>query len=244
MTMAILDAATNLLPTDLGNGDVQLDWQYPANIAAQGVVFDVFGSQDPLDLFQRAYATSIAALTAQLTGFGFSGDWLFTVIARRNDQLSLPAKAARLGISPPPAQVATPSGGAGTLGALAESGMGFPFGITASGGVFAQGGDPLLRSKLLQLVLTVPGERVNLPEYGTRLIDLVFDPNSDVLAAATEFTVNRAIQRYLGDEIRVERVQITADEACLNVDISYVKKADLRSSQVRIALPRPAGALA
>jgi uncharacterized protein len=118
-------------------------------------------------------------------------------------------------------------------------GLGFPFGITASGSVFAQGGDPLLRGKVLQLLLTSPGERVNLPDYGTRLLDLVFDPNSDVLAATTQFFISRALQTYLGDEIRVGEVAITNDDSTLFVNISYTRREDGRADQLRVGVPLP-----
>jgi Bacteriophage baseplate protein W len=237
--MAQLDSATDLLGDDQGGGDVALTWAWPGDIVAQSVVFDVFGSDDGLDVFHTRYAHDVAALHVTLTGFGFSGDRYFTVVAKRLDQLSLPARILRMFMQPPPVS-ATPV--SGSSDESVASGVGFPFGITTVGGVFAQGGDALLRGKLLQLLLTVPGERVNLPDYGTRLMDLVFDPNSDVLAATTEFTVTRAIQRYLGDEIQVSSVRVSNDEATLNVDINYVKKTDLRPEQVRIGLPLPLGA--
>jgi uncharacterized protein len=235
--VALLDAASDLQGRDLGQGDVALGWSYPGDIVVQAVVFDVFGSDDALDVFRTRYAQGVAALGTTLSGFGFAGDRYFTVVARRGDQVSLPSRLVRLAVVPAPVVLVSP-GGTGDGGV---SGTGFPFAVSPSGGVFAQGGDALLRSKLLQLLLTVPGERVNLPEYGTRLVDLVFEPNSDVLSATTEFTVARAIQRYLGDVIQLDRVQISNDESMLKVDISYVKKSDLRAAQVRIGLPLSTG---
>ena len=237
--MAQLDSASNLAGHDAGGGDVALSWSYPVDIVVHSIVFDVFGSGDPLDVFHTRYAQSVAALSVQLSGFGLSGDRFFTVVARRGDELSLPSRLLRLAVIPPAATV-TPT--AGSPAAAGASGLGFPFGITAVGAIKAQGGNDLLRGKLLQLLLTVPGERVNLPDYGTHVMDLVFDPNSDVLVATVEFAVARSVQRYLGDEIQLDRVRITSDEATLLVDISYIKKVDLTSEQVRIGLPLPGGA--
>lgn len=118
-----------------------------------------------------------------------------------------------------------------------SDGLDFPFGIDARGRVSAHHGDPLLRARILQLLLTSPGERVNQPEFGTRLRDLVFDPNSDILLAATEFAVTRALQRFLGDQIEVEAVQISTLESELHVDISYVRKRDLTAQRVRVGIP-------
>jgi uncharacterized protein len=119
-------------------------------------------------------------------------------------------------------------------------GLGFPFGIEGAGRVFRQGGDSLLKGRVLQLLLTSPGERVNVPEFGTRLRDLVFDPNNDILAAATEFAVNRALQRFLGDQIHVDRVQVTTRDNELHVDISYLRKSDVSTERLRIGIPIPA----
>ncbi len=80
---------------------------------------------------------------------------------------------------------------------------------------------------------------MNLPEYGTRLRDLVFDPNDDILAATTEFMVNRALQRFLGDEIQVDRVGVQNEEDTLQVEIVYIRKSDLRMERLRIGLPIP-----
>jgi uncharacterized protein len=236
--MARLDSALDLQGRDLGAGDALLRWSYPGDIAALAITFDLFGSADPLDVFHVRFAEGVAALEAELRGFGLTGDRYFTVVARRADQLSLPSRILRLSVAAPIAVTLAPIG----RSVEKAAGVGFPFAIAPSGGVFAQGGDALLRSKLLQLLLTVPGERVNLPDYGTRLLDMVFDPSSDVLAATTEFTVARAIQRFLGDEIQVDRVTVTSDEATLFVDIDYIKKTDLRAAQVRVGLPLPIGA--
>jgi hypothetical protein len=53
-------------------------------------------------------------------------------------------------------------------------------------------------------------------------MQLVFAPNSDELAAATQFLVQGALQKWLGDLIRVESVIVTGEEATLNINIQYV----------------------
>jgi hypothetical protein len=94
--MAQLDSASDLAGHDAGGGDVALTWSYPVDIVAHSIVFDVFGSGDPLDVFHMRYAQSVAALSIPLSGFGFSGDRFFTVVARRGDELSLPSRLLRL----------------------------------------------------------------------------------------------------------------------------------------------------
>ena len=53
-----------------------------------------------------------------------------------------------------------------------------------------------------------PGERVNRPDFGSGLLQLVFAPNSPELAAALQFTVQAALQRWLGDLIDVQTLEV------------------------------------
>jgi hypothetical protein len=75
---------------------------------------------------------------------------------------------------------------------------------------------------LVELVLfTVPGERVNRPEFGCGLLDLAFAGTDDALATATRFTVQAALQRWLGDLVTVVDVEVEADDAVLRVTVAY-----------------------
>jgi phage baseplate assembly protein W len=78
-----------------------------------------------------------------------------------------------------------------------------------------------IRDMIEQLLFTNPGERVNRPEFGSGLQQLVFAPNSPELAAALQFTVQSGLQQWLGDVIDVDAVEATAEEATLRVCISY-----------------------
>jgi phage baseplate assembly protein W len=68
-----------------------------------------------------------------------------------------------------------------------------PYPITASPlGYFRSVGDELgIKGDLIQLILTNPGERVMLPQYGTPLRRLLFEQNTDaVKASASEMILN------------------------------------------------------
>ena len=82
--------------------------------------------------------------------------------------------------------------------------------------------DNHIKDMIQQTLFTSPGERVNRPDFGCGLMQLVFAPNSDELAAATQFLVQGALQKWLGDLIRVESVAVTSEEATLNISIQYV----------------------
>ena len=79
-----------------------------------------------------------------------------------------------------------------------------------------------VRDLIEQVLFTMPGERVNRPDFGSGVMQLVFAPNSDELAATTQFLVKGALQQWLGHLITVEAIQVRSEEATLRVRIDYV----------------------
>jgi phage baseplate assembly protein W len=115
-----------------------------------------------------------------------------------------------------------------------SGGPGFPFVVTPAGGIAAHADeDAALRGRILQVLFTAPGERVNLPEFGCGLLNLVFDASNPVLAAAIEFTVGQALNRWLGDEIVVSGVGVEAHEEVLTVEVAYQRRLDLARRSIR-----------
>jgi uncharacterized protein len=76
---------------------------------------------------------------------------------------------------------------------------------------------------IYQVLFTNPGERVNRPDFGCGLLQLVFEPNSEALATATQFLVQGALQRWLADVVQVEQVAIISEDERLAVDVVYVR---------------------
>jgi len=72
-----------------------------------------------------------------------------------------------------------------------------------------------------QALFTSPGERVNLPDFGSGLLGLPFTPNSFEMAAATQFAVQGALQRWLSAYVKVISVEAQAHEAQLTVTVTY-----------------------
>jgi phage baseplate assembly protein W len=114
------------------------------------------------------------------------------------------------------------------------TGFGFPLAVDDAGRIHASGGDEAIRGKIIQVLFTAPGERVNQPTFGCGLFNLVFEPNNDVLGTAMEFTINQALIRWLADEILPDGVSITRAEETIVVEIAYRKKQDLAQQAVRI----------
>jgi uncharacterized protein len=111
--------------------------------------------------------------------------------------------------------------------------MAFPFAVGATGGVQVSGGDEALRAKIVQVLFTAPGERIDLPDFGCGLFNLVFEPNDQLLTAAVQFTVGQALTRWLGDEIIPNGVDVTRTEETIVVEVAYTKRTDLSRQGIR-----------
>jgi Bacteriophage baseplate protein W len=103
----------------------------------------------------------------------------------------------------------------------------FPFHFDAHGRTASTTDDDDIRDMIEQLLFTNPGERVNRPDFGSGLLQMVFAPNSTELASALQFTMQAALQRFLGDVIDLRQLEVTAQDATLSVLVSYV----IRSTQ-------------
>src|SRR5438132_11951949 len=100
----------------------------------------------------------------------------------------------------------------------------FPLRFDSRGRTALADRDDHVRDMIEQLVFTNPGERVNRPDFGSGLLQLVFAPNSPELAATVQFTIQAGLQRWLSDVILVQKVDVTSDDAELRVLVQYVVK--------------------
>jgi phage baseplate assembly protein W len=108
----------------------------------------------------------------------------------------------------------------------------FPFRFDSRGRTAEAADDKHIRDMIEQLLFTSPGERVNRPDFGSGLMRLVFAPHSRELAAALKFTIQAALQRYLGDLIQVQALDITSIDSSLTINIQY---STLATGQVFVA---------
>lgn len=109
----------------------------------------------------------------------------------------------------------------------------FPYRIDGRGRTAeAENGDAHLRDLIEQLLFTVPGERVNRPDFGCGLMQLVFAPNSVELAATVQALVQGALQQWLGHLMRIDEVSTSSEDATLTVVVRYTV---LRNQASKIA---------
>lgn len=108
----------------------------------------------------------------------------------------------------------------------------FPLHHERSGRTAGTDDEEHIRDMIEQVLFTAPGERVNRPDFGCGLLQLVFAPNSEELASATRFLVQGSLQRWLGDLIQVDEVEVQNLDSTLSVRIVYTIR---RSQQQRVA---------
>jgi uncharacterized protein len=96
-----------------------------------------------------------------------------------------------------------------------------------------------VRDMLEQLLFTNPGERVNRPEFGSGLLQLVFAPNSLELAAALQFTTRAAIQQWLGDVLDLQALEVAVEDSTLRVLVRYAlrRTGELRTDAFERSAP-------
>ena len=97
----------------------------------------------------------------------------------------------------------------------------FPFHFDPRGETARTGYADHVRDMIEELLFTDHGERVNRPDFGSGLLQLPFAPNSAELAAATQFSVQGALQKWLSGYIKVLSVTATAQESKLSVTVTY-----------------------
>lgn len=100
----------------------------------------------------------------------------------------------------------------------------FPYQVDARGLTAARTDDQHIRDLIEQFLFTSPGERVNRPDFGSGVRQLLFAPNSTELAAATRFLIQGGLQRYLGDIIDLEGVEVEPSESSLGITVRYRPK--------------------
>jgi phage baseplate assembly protein W len=103
-------------------------------------------------------------------------------------------------------------------------GLRFPVSINLNGGVSASALEENVRQSIFVILGTAPGERIQRPDFGCRIHDLMFAPNTDITAARAEVYCEEAIYKY---EPRVQAVIVRAAPNAdqpnrLDIRIEYV----------------------
>ena len=139
-----------------------------------------------------------------------------------------------------------------------NSWLGYPYPITKGPKGFfgAQSGTDQIKSDLLILLLTSPGERVALPDFGTPLKDLIFEPGDASLVTRAKQMIIDSIKKWepriAVDQINVslgapssilnKNDDLTEKNAILNINIQFRDPDVLTESQSLVLdVPLPGG---
>jgi phage baseplate assembly protein W len=110
---------------------------------------------------------------------------------------------------------------------MARADYAFPFRIDPVSGQAAQSPYAAHVGQMIrQVLLTAPGERADLPQFGCGIRQLLFAPNSPALNATTELLVRQSLSTWLSDQIQVQSVNVDGgtnnDSAQIQITISYL----------------------
>ena len=97
----------------------------------------------------------------------------------------------------------------------------FPWAVDGRGRTAEAAYADHVRQMIEQVLFTVPGERVELPDFGCLLADLVFEPTGPELALAVQSSASGALGRWLGDVIAVESLTASSTDSTLDVTVAY-----------------------
>lgn len=113
----------------------------------------------------------------------------------------------------------------------------FPLDFDGAGRAARTSPDDHVRDMIYQLLFTNPGERVDLPDFGCGLLQMVFRPNNEALAAATQLLVQGALQQWLGDVIAVQQLEVSSADERLTIDLVYVHRDTGQQIQAQFVSP-------
>jgi len=114
-------------------------------------------------------------------------------------------------------------------------GLGFPIEKGREGFWPRRNAKALRQSSVIMILGTVPGERLMLPEFGSRLKMLLFEPNDQVLVEQVRTETAGALQKW-DPYITVTRVAPEIEGDSMKVYIDYYDRRDPSEQPRRMVL--------
>jgi uncharacterized protein len=95
-----------------------------------------------------------------------------------------------------------------------------------------------LRDKVLAVLFTAPGERMNRPDFGVGLNRAVFEMLDELTLAGLQFHVSQGLTRELGDDVFFDSIELipSSEQGELELRIEYRRREDRlpRTLQVKL----------
>jgi phage baseplate assembly protein W len=97
----------------------------------------------------------------------------------------------------------------------------FPYRISPTGTTAETDRDGQIRDMVEQVLFTRKGERINRPEFGAGMHEMLFSENSPEIAAAAQHMVQASLQQWLAEVIEIRAVRAEAIDNLLRVNVVY-----------------------
>jgi len=110
----------------------------------------------------------------------------------------------------------------------------FPYRVDATGRTATADRDAQVRNMIEMVLFTARGSRINRPEFGAGMHELVFSENAPEIAAAAQHMVQAGLQQWLATEIDVRSVITEAEESTLKVHVVYALHSDPLERRVTV----------
>jgi phage baseplate assembly protein W len=91
-----------------------------------------------------------------------------------------------------------------------------------------------VRQLIRQVLLTNPGERVHLPDFGAGVRALVFSPINAATASLAQTMIYKALTETLADIIRVDEVVVTNVDSRLDITVVYTLYARMQQRRLNL----------
>ena len=97
-----------------------------------------------------------------------------------------------------------------------------------------------IASEILHTILTTKGTRIRRPDFGTRLIDFIFEPSDELTWDKVESEVKAAVQKHVPQTV-LNNIEIYVDEkndntVYLDLDYSVTRGLNIVNNRMVVKL--------
>jgi uncharacterized protein len=113
----------------------------------------------------------------------------------------------------------------------------FPYRIGADGSTARSDSDDHIRDMIETILFTRRGERVNRPDFGAGVAELIFAENAPEMAAAAQHLVQAALQQWLAGVVEIRGVDTFSQDSLLSVTVRYTAAGEGVERSVNLTRP-------
>ncbi len=106
----------------------------------------------------------------------------------------------------------------------------YPFSIDDNGRSSVTNEEQHIENLIEQVLFTSPGERINRPSFSCGLKQIIFEPNSDILAISIDTLVQSSLNLWLDHLIAIESVNVQNKDSILEVTVKYMIRKNQRTN--------------